>query len=235
MRVTWTVLTLFGVESAVLALAVLPAVLFWEWHFHWRIAPAWLRVLVLAASFVPAYLLFATALMVLSAAAARLLGWRTPAAAELRITDLDWALLRWVRYLVCTHLVRVFAGGLLRASPLWTLCLRLNGARIGRGVWVNSTALMDHNLLDFGDGVVIGSDVHLSGHTVEGGVVRTAPVRVGTGATIGVGSVVGIGVEIGAGTQVGALSYVPKHTHLEPGGIYGGVPVRRLDEGVPGP
>jgi acetyltransferase-like isoleucine patch superfamily enzyme len=226
------VLSSFVVESAVFALAVLPAALFWEWHFRRAIAPPWLHVLVLAASFVPAYLLFAVMLMLLSAGSVRLLGWRTPADAELRIAEVEWPLLHWVRYLVSTHLVRVFAGALLRASPLWTLYLRWNGARVGRGVWVNSTSLMDHNLLELGDGVVIGSDVHLSGHTVERGVVKTARVRVGAGATIGVGSVIGIGVEIGAGTQVGALSVVPKHVRLEPGAVYAGVPVRRLDGGA---
>lgn len=47
---------------------------------------------------------------------------------------------------------------------------------------------MDHNLLDFGDGVVIGANVHVSGHTVEAGVVKTAPVRPGRGVTVGWGS-----------------------------------------------
>ncbi len=41
------------------------------------------------------------------------------------------------------------------------------------------------------------------------------------------------GVEVGANTEVGALSVVPKHRKLEADAIYGGVPVRRLDD-VPG-
>ena len=35
-RATWTVLTGFIAESFIFAAAVLPAALFWEWHFHWR-------------------------------------------------------------------------------------------------------------------------------------------------------------------------------------------------------
>ena len=96
-------------------------------------------------------------------------------------------------------------------------------------MFVNSLALMDHNLLEFGDRVVIGSDVHLSGHTVEAGVVRTARVRLGAGVTVGTGSVIGIGVQIGDGSQVGALSVVPKFKQLAGGAIFAGVPVRRLD------
>jgi acetyltransferase-like isoleucine patch superfamily enzyme len=207
---------------------VLPAVAFWSWHFRQVTAEPWARVVVLAMAFVPAYLLFAVGLMAYAAAATRLLGWRTPPHVETPIAAYEWPLLDWGRYLVTIHVVRVFAGVVFRATPLWTLYLRLNGARIGRGVWVNSLALMDHNLLEIGDGAVIGSDAHVSAHIVEAGVLKTAPVRVGRGATVGIGSVVEIGAEIGDGAQVGALSVVPKHARLESGAVFAGAPVRRL-------
>jgi len=228
-RLAWAVLTSFVVESVVFGLSALPAVLFWEWHIRRLVAANWIRIVVLSMSLVPAYLLFAVSLMLLSALAMRLLGWRTPANAELRIADLDWPLLTWARYAAATHVVRIFAGTLVRATPLWTLYLRLNGARLGRRVFVNSLTMSDHNLIECGDDVVIGAGVYLSGHTVERGIVRTAPIQLGAGVTIGVGSVVGIGVRVGAHTQVGALSVVPKHHMLEPDAVYGGVPVHRLD------
>lgn len=228
-RLSWAIFSAFAVESVVLGLSVLPATLFWEWTFRWPLPANWIRIVLLSMSLVPAYLLFAVALMTFTAAAVHLVGWRTRPLVEMRIVDLEWPLLDWARYGMTTHVVRVFAGTLLRATPLWTLYLRLNGARLGRRVFVNSVTLSDHNLLECGDDVVIGAGVFLSGHTVERGLVKTAPVRLGTGVTIGVGSVIGIGVCIGARTQVGALSVVPKHRTLEADAMYGGVPVRRLD------
>lgn len=228
-RAAWTVLTGFVAESFIFAASVLPAALFWEWHFHWPYPSDGVRIFVLALSFVPAYLLFAFALMVLSALVTSLLGWRSPPDREMRIGDLEWPLLRWARYMVSEHIVRLFAGAFYRSTPVWSFYLKLNGARLGRGVFVNSLSMSDHNLLDFGDHVVIGSDVHLSGHTVEGGVVKTAVVRLGDDVTVGTGSVIGIGVEIGERTQVGALSVVPKHRRLEANATYVGVPVRRID------
>jgi acetyltransferase-like isoleucine patch superfamily enzyme len=94
---------------------------------------------------------------------------------------------------------------------------------------VNSLFVSDHNLLEFADDVVIGGEVHLSGHTVEAGVVKTARVRLGRDVTIGLGSVIDIGVTVGDGTQVGALSFVPKHTVLEPAAVYAGIPARRME------
>jgi acetyltransferase-like isoleucine patch superfamily enzyme len=96
---------------------------------------------------------------------------------------------------------------------------------VGRRVYVNTLAISDHNLLEFGDDVVVGADVHISGHTVEHGVVKTGPVRLGDNVTIGLSSVIDIDVTIGDGVQIGALSLVPKHTALEPGGVYAGIPV----------
>jgi acetyltransferase-like isoleucine patch superfamily enzyme len=166
--------------------------------------------------------------MVFSALSTRWLGWRTPENAEMSIKALEWPLLHWVRYMVSVHVVRLFAGSVFRATPVWTFYLRLNGARLGRGVYVNSLAVNDHNLLDFGNRVVIGDGVHLSGHTVEDGTVKTAPVRLGDNVTIGLGSVVGIGVEAGARCNVGALSLVPKFGRLKPHTTYVGAPVREI-------
>ena len=44
-------------------LAVLPAVAFWTWHYRWEGIPPIGRVVFLAMALVPAYLLFATGLM----------------------------------------------------------------------------------------------------------------------------------------------------------------------------
>jgi acetyltransferase-like isoleucine patch superfamily enzyme len=229
LRVSWALLSVFVVESVVFGLSVLPAVLFWEWHFRRELSSAPARILFVSMAFIPAYLLFTLALIVLSGLATRVTGWRTPSRAELEIEELSWPLLDWARYMISIHLVRLFAGTLFRSTPIWTFYMRLNGARMGRRVFVNSLDVTDHNLLDFGDDVVLGGSTHLSGHTVEGGVLKTAPVRLGRGVTVGVGSVVGIGVVAGDGCQIGALSLVPKFEELEAGAVYVGCPVRKLE------
>ena len=150
-RFAWTVVSAFVVESVVFGLAVLPAAVFWQWHFTWEIDAVWLRIVLLAMSFLPAYLLFAVMLMALSALAMRGLGWRTLPNAELRISDLSWELANWARYGVSSHIVRMFAGSVFRNTPVWIWYMRLNGARIGRRCWVNSLDVVEHCLLEFGD------------------------------------------------------------------------------------
>jgi acetyltransferase-like isoleucine patch superfamily enzyme len=228
-RFVWTLVSIFVVESVIFGLAALPAVVFFRWHTTWPIGSPLVQTLVLAMALVPAYAIFAALLMALSAGAMRVLGWRPVAPTEMSIAEVGWPLCNWARYQISTHVVTFFVGGLLRATPVWAAYMRWNGARLGRRVWVNSLGVTDHCLLDFGDDVVIGSGVHLSGHTVERGVVRTAPVRIGAGSTVGVNAHIEIGAEIGAGCQIGSLSMVPKFAQLPGPGTYVGVPARRLD------
>lgn len=228
-RFAWMILSAFVVESVVFGVAVLPAALFWQWHFTWSIGEPALRIVVLSMSFLPAYLLFAVVLMWLSALCMRLLGWRPPPRADLRISDLDWPLTDWARYGISSHIVRVLAGPIFRNTPVWVWYMRLNGARIGRRCWVNSLDVTDHCLLEFGDDVVIGAGAHLSGHTVERGVVHTAPIRFGSGTTVGVNTHVEIDVETGPGCQIGSLSMVPKGSRLDGDSTYVGSPVHKLD------
>jgi acetyltransferase-like isoleucine patch superfamily enzyme len=230
LRAVWAVTSILVVETLVVGVSVLPAFYCWTWIFT-AVTPESrsLRAMLAAMAFVPAYLTFAVALVVLSAATTAVFGWRTRVGASWKLSEMDWPLLDWSRYMVSTHVVRVLVGTFFRSSPIWTWYMRLNGARIGGAVYVNSLSISDHNLLTFGDGVVIGEDVHLSGHTVERGVVKTAEVKLGRGVTVGLGSMIGIGVEAGDGCTIGALSVVPKYSKLDAHTTYAGVPARRIE------
>ena len=226
-RIAWTIAAILIVQTLVCAAALAPVVLAWVPVLRLTAGSAW-RVAFIAVATIPSYFAFALLLMLVSPVASRITGARTPDGADLRLSDLDWPLLRWVRYLAGIHLVRVLSGTFFRGSPFWTAYLRLSGARLGRRVYVNTLAMSDYNLIECGDDVVIGDGVHLSGHTVEAGVLRTGRVRIGSNVTIGLGSAIEIDVEIASGCQIGALSFVPKHTRLTTPGVYAGIPVKLL-------
>jgi len=229
LRLSWAIVSAFIVESVLFGTAMLPAVFLFEWHRSWDLEPRWLRIWILAIAAIPTYAVFAIAFMALSAWTIKLLGWRPTPNGEWPIKGFSWPLLDWGRYSISIHLVRIFAGTFVRTTPLWTWYMRLNGAKLGSGVFINSLDVTDHCLLDFGNDVVIGAGVHLSGHTVEKGVVKTAPVQLGNGVTIGVSANIEIGVRAGDGAQVGALSMVPKYEVLEPHTTYVGIPAEKLE------
>ena len=228
-RIAWTVASLVTVQTLVCGVSAAPVVLIWYGLVSATASAPIARLALFSVAIAPSYVLFALCVMIVSPLTMRLLRWQTPPDAEMRIADMDWALLRWVRYGASIHLVRVIAGTWLRGTPLWTSHLRLSGARLGKRVYVNSLSVSDYNLIECGDDVVIGGAVHLSGHTVEAGIVKTARVRLGNNVTIGLGSVIEIGVEIGSDSQVGALSFVPKYTKLKGGVVYAGTPAMPIE------
>ena len=111
------------------------------------------QAVALSFAVVPSYALFAIVLMFGSAAATRVTGWRTQPNAHMRLADLDWPLLSWVRYMVAIHIVRLFAGTLFRGTPIWSAYLRLNGARVGRRVYVNSLVVRHVTIFGHGHGL----------------------------------------------------------------------------------
>ena len=227
-RIAWSVSTFVLVEIIVCGVSASPAVLLWSQLAKSLDHSARLYFLLLSGALIPSYIIFALSLLVVSPLAMKLMGWRTPAHAEMRIADVDWQLLQFVRFAAANHVVRVLAGTFFRGSPLWTFHLRLAGARLGRRVYINSLELNDYNLLEFEDDVVIGADVHLSGHTVEAGIVKTGSVHLGRNTTVGLSSIVEIGVISGANCAIGALTFVPKAMKLNADATYAGIPARRI-------
>jgi acetyltransferase-like isoleucine patch superfamily enzyme len=228
-RIAWTILTFSFAQIVICGASALPSVLTWLYLADLTAAHAVMRPIVFSAAIVPSYIGFALCLMIISPLTTRLLQWRTPRDCEIPIAEMSWPLLQWVRYAASIHVVRVLAGTFFRGSPLWTVHLRLNGARLGKQVYVNSLSVSDYNLLECGDDVVIGGAVELSGHTVENGILKTAGVRLGSHVTVGLGAVIEIGVEVGSNCQIGALSFVPKHTKIAGSAIYAGIPAQRID------
>lgn len=223
-------------QSLIFGFSTLPALLFWQFITSstrgFPFFDPYGRYVVVAMSLIPAYLIFATSLMFLSAGWNRLVRWRTEPG-EYAIHEYGWNVVKWAAYNASINIVRVFCGEIMRSTPLWTYYLKANGAQIGEGVYVNTARLFDHNLLVLEDKAVVGGDAKLIAHLAESGMIKANPVVLRRRAVVGVNSVVGPGVEIGENAAVGAMSFVPKGTHIPAGEVWGGVPARLIKRHAP--
>jgi hypothetical protein len=134
-RITWTVFSLVVVPGMVCGISAVPVIVAWRSLLRLTASDQLLRLALISVALVPSYVLFALCLMIVSPIATRLLGWRTPIDQEMWIIDMEWRLLRWVRYGASLHVVRLIAGSLVRGTPLWTAHLRLSEARLGNRVY----------------------------------------------------------------------------------------------------
>lgn len=155
-----------------------------------------------------------------------LVGFIFPIIPSTRLFGLKRALLRWCGAELGDN-VRISSSAQFQTNgPL----------QIGAGTWIG------HQVLITGGNapIVIGADVDIAprvlivsgSHRPEPGMRKAAgegisqPVRIGDGAWIGAGATILGGAQIGESSIVAAGALV--RGSLPPGGVYGGVPARRL-------
>ncbi|WP_031162181.1 Pls/PosA family non-ribosomal peptide synthetase [Streptomyces durhamensis] len=122
-----------------------------------------------------------------------------------------WSSLVWRGELADTF-VEVLAvpwlAGAVPGTPVMTVWLRGLGARIGRGVWVESYWLPEADLVTLEDAATVNRGCVLQTHLFHDRILRTDTVVLRAGATLGPGGIVLPGSTIGARTTLGPASLV---------------------------
>ncbi|MGI5199325.1 Pls/PosA family non-ribosomal peptide synthetase [Streptomyces sp. CA-288835] len=99
-------------------------------------------------------------------------------------------------------------AGSVAGTPLMSLWLRGLGARIGKGVWVESYWLPETDLVTLGDGATVNRGCVLQTHLFHDRILRTDTVVLREGATLGPGGIVLPGSTVGARSTLGPASLV---------------------------
>jgi len=108
--------------------------------------------------------------------------------------------------------------------------LRLLGARIGRGVYLNTTGLLEWDLVEVGDRAAINDDSVLQTHLFEDRVLKASRLYVGSDCTIGAGSVVLYDSRMEDGAELDAISLLMKGETLRARTKWVGIPATRSRE-----
>ncbi|MEU6509617.1 Pls/PosA family non-ribosomal peptide synthetase [Streptomyces sp. NPDC046942] len=99
-------------------------------------------------------------------------------------------------------------AGSVPGTPVMTAWLRGLGARIGRGVWVESYWLPETDLVTLEDAATVNRGCVLQTHLFHDRILRTDTVVLREGATLGPGGIVLPGSTVGARTTLGPASLV---------------------------
>ena len=131
------------------------------------------------------------------------------------------------------HRIALFFLPFLVPSFIGNAFYRMSGAKLGKGVQINTAHVNDAGSVTLEDGVVIGGNAIINAHLTEKGELVMAPVSIGKDALIGMGSVIQPGCVIGEGAIVASRAVVPKWTKIPAGEVWAGVPARciRLADG----
>lgn len=132
-------------------------------------------------------------------------------------------ILKWMMLNALILAVRSTFMDFILLTPVVSLFYRLMGARLGKGVQINSKNVADIPLLEIGDRSVIGGNATVIGHIFEKKGLVLKKVKIGKNVIIGLNSVIMPGVEIGDNAVIAAAAVVPKDMRIEANTVYYGV------------
>lgn len=116
----------------------------------------------------------------------------------------------------------------LLGTPWLAPFLRLFGAKIGRRVWLNTTAMTEFDLVEIGDDAELGDSADLLTHLFEDRVMKMSRIKVGARASVGTRATLVYDSEIGADAHIDAFSLLMKGESLPPASRWRGLPARPL-------
>jgi non-ribosomal peptide synthetase-like protein len=115
-----------------------------------------------------------------------------------------------------------------RGTPWLPLLLRLMGVKAGRRVWMNTTDVTEHDMVEIGDDSALNEDCGPQTHLFEDRVMKVGPVKIGKRCSIGARTIILYDSEIGDNVNVEALSLIMKGENLQSDTTWGGSPVKPI-------
>lgn len=216
---------MFAEVAAVMGVAAYPGVQFFLWAFE-SLPQSPFRVLLLCMAAAAAYFMYGVSLLVVLPVARVVTGaWTVP---QGKYPYVSFKGYQWASYNALVLIMRYSFVNWIRATPFIRFFYRAMGMKIGQRTQINTNIISDCPLITVGKDTVIGGDVTLIGHSVEGPNIVAAPVKVGNNVTCGLMSVILPGCEIGDGAILAANAVLKKGTKVGPNEIWGGVPARKI-------
>ncbi len=132
---------------------------------------------------------------------------------------------RYYRFWIVKTLIRTAPVVLFRGSPLYSLYLRLLGARLGSRTVIECRSVpVCTDLISIGDNSILRKESMILGFRAQSGYIHTGPVIIGDDAFVGVGSTLDIDTRMGNGSQLGHASSLHRGQAIPAGEHWHGSP-----------
>jgi len=199
----------------IIGVAIFPGVYFlYQLWLHTSELGATLRILYFCFSFVGAYFVSGTMLMLLVSLVSIVFRLKLKEG-EFNVGSFE--IFKWVFVNAFFMVVKVVFLDLILLTPYCSMFYRMMGAKIGRNVLINSKNVADLSLLEIGENSAIGGSATIIAHSFEKGGLKLKKVIIGKSVIIGLNAVIFPGVEIGDNAMIAAGAVVPKNTRVAAG------------------
>ncbi|DAC26733.1 MAG TPA: hypothetical protein D7H99_06050 [Candidatus Poseidoniales archaeon] len=170
------------------------------------------------------FMIYILSLLAMAGFTQRLIFVRFPG--DKLVDDLNsWTTIRWA---ICGHIHRCTHPVLVHTIPslISNAYYRLAGAKIGKGVQINTINLNDPSMVTIEDNVVVGGGCIINGHLVEKGQIILSRITLEEGSLLGARVTIQPGVTVGKGAVIGTNGLVGKYKTIPAGEVWAGLPVK---------
>jgi non-ribosomal peptide synthetase-like protein len=115
----------------------------------------------------------------------------------------------------------------LQGTPFLNLYLRLMGAKIGRGAYMDTADITEFDVVSVGDHAALNEACGLQTHLFEDRVMKISTVDIGAGCTVGASAIVLYDSVMEPGASLDDLSMLMKGETLPANTAWQGSPARR--------
>ena len=122
-----------------------------------------------------------------------------------------------------TRYLRIFDG-----TPLKPFVWRLLGVPVGRRMFDDGLAIVEHTLVSIGDDSTFNMGSALQSHSLEDGTFKSDLIRVGSRCTVGTATLVNYGGTMEDGSTVDADSFLMKGSRVTAGAHWRGNPATEV-------
>lgn len=138
----------------------------------------------------------------------------------------------WSWWAMKTEAVAVLYWGLggkvllehLRGTPFLPMFLRLFGAKMGEGIYMDTTDITEFDCVKVGNHVAMNDLSCLQTHLYEDRVMKVGRIEIGDGVTIGSFATVLYDTKVGDYARLNALTLVMKGEQIPASTVWGGAP-----------
>jgi non-ribosomal peptide synthetase-like protein len=115
----------------------------------------------------------------------------------------------------------------LLGTPFFSVFLRLLGAKVGKGVFIETLLFGEFDLIEIGDYAALNNDVIVQNHLFEDRIFKSSHLKIGNNCSLGNMAVILYDAETEEGSSVSSLSLIMKGEKIQ-SGRWQGIPVNTI-------
>ncbi len=139
----------------------------------------------------------------------------------------------YFRFWIVDKVINICPVVYFTGTNLMNVFLRSVGAKVGKNVYINTSAISAFDLLTVGDNVSICTDTHMRGYTIADGYLHIGSIEIGDDAFVGTRCSLGHNTKMGNNSSIEDLTLIPENSAIPANENWGGSPAIKIGVNPP--